>query len=93
MSLSVHDTYVCGYTIQFDVFSCAGFSGEKEWDLFVSHSTVDKPWAREKVIVPLRNRSPPLKVCVCVCVHVRIRTYVYPAFACMHTYVRMYVSL
>jgi mRNA (guanine-N7-)-methyltransferase len=42
-----------------------GFSGEKEWDLFVSHSTVDKPWAREKVIVPLRNRSPPLKIHAC----------------------------
>ena len=37
----------------------------KKWHVFVSHSTADKQWARESVIVPLR--SPPHNFQVAAC--------------------------
>ena len=48
--------------VTFVQLACEGASRGKEWDVFVSHSTGDKPWAREKVIVPLRNPPLSLKV-------------------------------
>ena len=46
-----------------ELSACKGASrGGKEWDVFVSHSTGDKPWARERIIIPLRNPPISLKV-------------------------------
>ena len=39
----------------------------KKWIVFVSHSTADKVWARERVVVPLRD--PPYKKKVAASYH------------------------